>query len=168
VALTLFVYAFLSNVALAVVPHEPVVVWYGPRLGIWITAAVATAGTVAASWADHRVFAPVIGSALRRDGWHSRLAGPVTRAFGRAPFAILALSGVTPLPFAPFKALAFAARYPLPAYLAAVATGRFPRYALLAWLGTAFTIPIPILIAAFGLFLLPSLGTWLWRRVRAN
>jgi membrane protein YqaA with SNARE-associated domain len=103
-----------------------------------------------------------------RDGWHTTLAGRVTGVFDRAPFAILALSGVTPLPFAPFKAMAFASRYPLPAYLAAVATGRFPRYALLAWLGVAFTIPAPVLLAAFGLILLPSLGIWLWQRGHEN
>ena len=43
--LLLFVYAFLSNVALAVVPHEPVVIWYGAHLGVVPTAVVATAGT---------------------------------------------------------------------------------------------------------------------------
>jgi len=30
----LFAYAFLSNIALAVVPHEPAIIWYGPRLGV--------------------------------------------------------------------------------------------------------------------------------------
>src|SRR5205823_4235069 len=46
-AVTLFGYAFLSNVALAVLPHEPAVIWYGARLGVWPTTLVATAGTVA-------------------------------------------------------------------------------------------------------------------------
>ncbi len=58
--LALFAYAFVSNVALAVVPHEPVVIWYGPRLGVWMTALIATAGTVAAAWVDHRLFVPVV------------------------------------------------------------------------------------------------------------
>ena len=167
-ALTLFVYAFLSNVALALVPHEPVVVWYGPRLGVWITALVATAGTVAAAWADHRIFVPLLGRALGRRGWRAGLATRLTAGFRRAPFAILAASGITPLPFAPFKAAAFAARYPLGPYLGAVATGRFPRYVLLAWLGVTFTIPTPVLLGVFVLFLVPSLGAWLWQRVRVN
>ena len=166
--IALFVYAFLSNVALAVVPHEPVVVWYGPRLGVWVTALVATAGTVAASWADHRLFVPLVARALRGPGWPASLGGRVAAAFARAPFAILALSGITPLPFAPFKAAAFAARYPVGPYLGAVAAGRFPRYALLAWLGVAFTIPAPVLAGAFGLLLLPSFGAWLWHRIHAN
>ncbi|MBI4539003.1 MAG: hypothetical protein HY704_05765 [Gemmatimonadetes bacterium] len=38
--LSLFGYAFVSNVALALVPHEPVVIWYGGRIGVWPTALV--------------------------------------------------------------------------------------------------------------------------------
>jgi len=48
----------LTNVALALVPGEPAVVWHGPMLGGWVAALVATAGTVAAAWADHRMFVP--------------------------------------------------------------------------------------------------------------
>ncbi len=41
-ALVLFAYAFVSNVALAIVPHEPVVIWYGVHLGVWPTALVSS------------------------------------------------------------------------------------------------------------------------------
>ena len=168
VMVTLFVYAFVSNIALALVPHEPVVVWYGPRLGVWLTGVIATAGTIAASWADHRLFAPLLSRAAGRPWWPARLAGWVAETFGKAPFAILALSGITPLPFAPFKAAAFAAGYPLGPYLGAVAAGRFPRYLLLAWLGVAFSIPAPLLLGAFLFILLPSFGAWLWHRTHEN
>jgi membrane protein YqaA with SNARE-associated domain len=164
--LLLFVYAFVSNVALAVVPHEPVVIWYGARLGIWPTAAVATAGTLVASWLDYALFGSFIARRAERGGaaWLRR-----TRAgFARAPFAIVALSGLTPLPFWPFKALAFAARYPLPRYLAAVGVGRFPRYILLAWLGTALVLPPAVLWALFITLFLLSLRTFLWNRANGN
>lgn len=150
--LLLFLYAFISNVALAIVPHEPVVIWSGPHLGIFTTAVIATAGTVAAAWTDHRLFA---SSIRRRTG-----AAPpplALRWFGRAPFAVIALSGVTPLPFFPFKLLAFAARYPLGRYLAAVAAGRLPRYLLLAWLGVTVRLPTWALALAGVLLLLPTL-----------
>src|SRR3989442_3494290 len=62
----LFAYAFLSNIALAVVPHEPAIIWYGPRLGVWTTTLVGTAGTVLAALADHRVFALLIGRLAQR------------------------------------------------------------------------------------------------------
>jgi len=154
--IVLFVAAFLSNVALAVLPHEPVVIWFGPRLGVLATACIATAGTVAASWADHRLLAPVIWRLARTQGGGA--APPfIQRVFTRAPFAILAASGLTPLPFFPFKLLAFAARYPRPRYLAAVAAGRLPRYALLAWLGVTFQLPTWALALVCTLLLLPAL-----------
>src|SRR5437870_3545883 len=146
----LFAYAFLSNIALAVVPHEPAIIWYGPRLGVWTTTLVGTAGTVLAAVADHRLFAPLIGrlaqrhlessplSATRRGGqgvrtWPERL-------FRRFPVATIALSGLTPLPFFPFKALAFATGCPAGKYTAAVAARCLPRYALLAWLGATLRL----------------------------
>ena len=154
--LLLFAYAFLSNVALAVVPHEPVIIWYGAHLGVLPTAVVATAGTVAAAWTDHRLFAGSIHRLTHR----AAVTVPPSfalRWFERAPFAVLALSGITPLPFFPFKLLAFAARYPRGRYLAAVAAGRLPRYLLLAWLGIAVRLPAWTIAAAGVLLLLPTL-----------
>lgn len=72
------------------------------------------------------------------------------------------------VPFLPLKALAFAARYPLRDYLSAVAAGRLPRYALLAWLGAAYSIPVWLLLLTLGVLLIPSLGAWIWQRVRVN
>src|SRR5213082_3855251 len=83
-ALTLFGYAFLSNVALAVLPHEPAVIWYGAQLGVWPTTLVATAGTVAAALVDHQVFVPLIRR-LRDASAPSSLQ----HWFRRAPFAIV-------------------------------------------------------------------------------
>jgi membrane protein YqaA with SNARE-associated domain len=166
--LILFFYAFVSNVALAVVPHEPVVIWYGAQVGIWLTAAIATVGTVTASWVDHRVFVPVFERVSSTRPLTSGLVATLHRWFGRAPFAVIAISGLTPLPFWPFKAMAFAAGYPLGRYLAAVAAGRFPRYLLLAWLGLVINIPTWVLGAAFIILLLPSLRLIPWQRQSAN
>jgi membrane protein YqaA with SNARE-associated domain len=162
-AALLFIYAFISNVALAVVPHEPVVIWYGPRLGIFPTALVATAGTVAASWVDHRIFATRIAAFWSRTRYH-----PAAAWFERAPFAVVAASGLTPLPFFPFKVMAFAVRYPLGRYLAAVATGRLPRYLLLAWLGAALELPTWPFVVAFGVLLLPALRGVRWQQRNEN
>ena len=161
-AVTLFAYAFVSNVALAVLPHEPAVIWYGARLGVWPTALVATAGTVAAALVDHRIFVPVIRRAAARRRSRAADPGPAAQAwlrlFARGPFATIALSGLTPLPFFPFKALAFATGYPLGRYLAAVTARSLPRYLLLAWLGGAL----------FALLLIPSLRIALWPRPSAS
>jgi membrane protein YqaA with SNARE-associated domain len=168
--LALFALAFVSNVALAVVPHEPVIVWYGPRLGIGVTALVATAGTVAAAWVDHRLFLPLIQrlAARRRAADPGAAPRGILKAFARAPFAIIALSGLTPLPFFPFKAMAFTHGYPLGRYIAAVAAGRLPRYALLAWLGIVVHVPAWALALLFVLLLIPSLRMLVWPRPTAN
>ena len=163
----LFLYAFLSNVALAVVPHEPVVVWYGSQIGVWPTAVIATAGTVAASWFDHRAFSRLIARlADRKENSPGWLAW-VRVQFARAPFAVIVLSALTPLPFFPFKALAFAERFPLVPYLGAVALGRLPRYLLLAWLGYQLKVPAWVFLAMSLPFLIPTFKRWIcpWQSV---
>ena len=170
-AATLFAYAFVSNVALAVLPHEPAVIWYGARLGVWPTTLIATAGTVAAALVDHRLFAPLIKRANRRrseSADRGPAAGGFPGLFTRAPFAILALSGLTPLPFFPFKALAFTTGYPRGRYLAAVAARCLPRYALLAWLGIAVRLPTWLFALWFVLLMIPSLRMLAWPRQRAT
>src|SRR5438876_10302136 len=76
----LFAYAFLSNIALAVVPHEPAIIWYGPRLGVWTTTLVGTAGMVPAAFAVPWLFAAPIGR--RSLGCSQSPPLPVTRAGG--------------------------------------------------------------------------------------
>ena len=159
-AALLFGYAFLSNVALAVLPHEPAVIWYGARLGIWPTTLVATAATVAAAVVDHRLFVPLIKRVAARRP--HRGATFAERAFRRVPFAIIAASGLTPLPFFPFKALAFATEYPIGKYAGAVVARSLPRYALLAWLGAAVRFPIWLVVALFALLMIPSLRIVAW------
>jgi len=166
-AVTLFGYAFLSNVALAVLPHEPAVIWYGARLGVWPTTLVATVGTVAAGLVDHRVFVPVIRR-FRDASLRTPFGPSADRLFRRFPFATIALSGLTPLPFFPFKALAFTTGYPLGRYLAAVAARSVPRYALLAWLGVVVRLPTWLIAALFLLLLIPSVRMLPWLRPSAS
>lgn len=156
--LLLFAYAFVSNVAVALIPHEPGVIWWGAHHGVWATALWATAGTLAACWVDQRHLVPLLARRLPlpEDG----AVGWAVRAFARAPLAVVALSGLTPLPFWPLKLLAHAADLPLWRYLLAVALGRLPRYLLLAWIGQ--TAPFPGWLIS--LICLVVLVAALWRR----
>jgi membrane protein YqaA with SNARE-associated domain len=162
-AATLFAYAVLSNVALAVVPHEPIVLWYGARYGVWLTAAIATLGTMTAAWVDHRVFVPLIQRVQHKPVFAEGTIGWLRTRFHRIPFLVLVVSGVTPLPFFPFKAMAFAEHYPRGRYVAAIAVGRFPRYVVLAWLGVMVQVPTGVLVGLFVLMVLPSVRL-AWRR----
>jgi membrane protein YqaA with SNARE-associated domain len=167
----LFGYAFLSNVALAVIPHEPAVIWYGARLGILATTLVATAGTVGAALVDHRLFVPLIEriAARRSVGSVEARTPPLAeRVFRHFPFAVIALSGLTPLPFFPFKVLAFATGYPIGKYVCAVAARCIPRYAMLAWIGNVVRVPVWLLVALSVVLMIPSLRMVLWPTHVAN
>src|SRR5439155_297784 len=89
-AVTLFGYAFLSNVALAVLPHEPAVIWYGARLGVWPATLVATAGTLAAALVDHQIFVPLIRRAAARRPSRAADPGPTARRWPRLLRAVAA------------------------------------------------------------------------------
>lgn len=144
--LYLFFYSIPANTAISVFPHEPILIYYGTFANWWIAALAATGGTIVAGLLDHQVFVPVLNlksvTSYKRSSFYKR----ATAIFMRYPFATLVATGFTPIPFWPFKLLAFSIHYPLQRYLAALTISRFPRYYLLAWLGAAIGIPTWVLI----------------------
>lgn len=66
--------------------------------------------------------------------------------FARAPFTTVVVFAFTPLPFWAARGLAVLKRYPLTPFMAATALGRWPRFALYAWLGSAVQIPTAALV----------------------
>lgn len=150
----LFVYSIPSNTAISLLPHEPMLLIYGGRANLWLAAAVATVGTMVAGWLDHRIFVPVLNVERIVGYKENRLYRSTMRLFERAPFAALVVAGISPVPYWPFKLLAFSRGYSLVRYLGAIAVGRFPRYALILWIGATFRIPTWVLVAtAFVAFL---------------
>lgn len=160
-------YSIPSNTAISVFPHEPVLIWYGKFADLWLSAAAATTGTLVAGWLDHRVFVPVLNYSKIITYKKNRFYRKSTDIFMRYPFATLVVTGLTPVPFWPFKFLCFSIHYPAWRYLAALATGRFPRYVLLAWVGAEFGIPTWILILSvvviFALYAIKAIPA-VWRR----
>lgn len=143
-------YAIPANSAISVFPHEPVVIWYGSQGSILWTAVAASVGTLVAGFLDHSVFVPVMNlkglTGYKEKAWYQKAAG----LFMKYPFAVIVVTGFTPIPFFPFKFLSFSLHYPLWKYLTALLMGRFPRYVLLAWIGYMIHIPGWLLIAIFG------------------
>lgn len=143
-------YAIPANSAISVFPHEPVVIWYGSQGSILWTAVAASVGTLVAGFLDHSVFVPVMNlkglTGYKEKAWYQKAAG----LFMKYPFAVIVVTGFTPIPFFPFKFLSFSLHYPLWKYLSALLIGRFPRYLLLAWVGYMIHIPGWLLIAIFG------------------
>ena len=149
--LYLVFYAIPANSAVSVFPHEPVVIYFGSNGNVWYTAIAASIGTLIAGFLDHSVFVPVMNlqslAGYKDKGWYQKFA----RLFMKYPYLVLVVTGFTPIPFFPFKFLAFSVHYPLWKYLAALLTGRFPRYVMLAWVGSLFDFPTWALFAFFGL-----------------
>jgi membrane protein YqaA with SNARE-associated domain len=84
---------------------------------------------------------------LREQRWVQR----GVEYFARAPFVTVVVFAFTPLPFWAARGLAILKRYPLTPFMVATAMGRWPRYALYAWLGSAFAIPtVALLVVILG------------------
>lgn len=143
----LFLYSIPANTAISVFPHEPVLLYYGKFADLTMVAALATAGTLVAAYLDHRIFVPVLNLRKLNQYKGSRWYQKAVDYFRRYPFATLLVTGFTPIPFFPFKFMAFSVHYPMGRYLLANAVARFPRYWLLAWVGAAFQIPNWLLVA---------------------
>lgn len=164
-------YSIPANTAISVFPHEPVLIYFGKVANLWLSAAAATAGTIAAGILDHAVFVPVLN--LRRLGGYKEKAfyRKAIGYFMRWPFATIVVTGFTPIPFFPFKFLAFSIHYPAWKYVTALVVARFPRYYLLALIGSAFPIPNWILILSvvviFALYAAKAVPE-VWRRWRAR
>lgn len=142
-ALVLAVYAFVAHVAIALLPHEPAVILAGGTLGVLPTVIAATIGTGLAAYVDHRLFGKWLAKRERPGG----LAGWLLARFERAPSTVLAASGVLPVPAWPFKVAALSSGMSRARYVAALTTGRVPRFALLAIFGRALSLPPSVVVA---------------------
>ena len=169
--LYLFFYSIPSNTAISIFPHEPVLIYYGKFANIWLSALTATGGTLVAGWLDHRVFVPVVNYKKITSYKDSRFYRKASDIFMRLPFLTIVVTGFTPIPFFPFKFLCFSIHYPLKRYLSALALGRFPRYAALAWVGMTFDIPnwilIGVVILIFAAYAVRG-GPAVWRGLQAR
>lgn len=147
--IVLFLYSIPSNSAVSVFSHEVALLDYGSHQPLLVTVLSATLGTLVAGWLDWNVFVPLLDAERIRAFRGNRLYRHAVDRFARAPFLVLVVAGLTPVPFFPFKFLAFSTGYPLARYLAALTLARAPRYLAFAWLGRELPIPTWLLIGLF-------------------
>jgi len=145
----LFVYCFPSEFLIAVVPHEPVILYFGKFYAPLTVALVSASGTLLAETLNYSVFRYVSDLKLFQRVREKKTVGKIVRLFNRAPFFAVWIAGLTPIPFYPFRFLVVLARYPLAKYLLAVGLSRTPRFFILALAGHAIPIPDFLLIALF-------------------
>lgn len=145
----LFLYSFPSEFLIGLVPHEPVLIFYGRHYSPWIVAAVAAVSTVLAEGVNYSVFGFVCNTSLFIRMRKKRAVENIVGLFDKAPFTAIIVAGFTPIPFFPIRFLVVMSHYPILKYMLGVFISRAPRFFLLAGAGYLFDIPGWILALIF-------------------
>jgi membrane protein YqaA with SNARE-associated domain len=162
----LFFYSFPSEFIMAVVPHEPVLLYFAKFHPPVIVALVAISGTVLAEALNYTVFQFVADLKLFRKMLTRKFVKKTVALFNKHPFAALWIAGFTPIPFYPFRFLVVLAHYPLIKYLLAVILSRTPRFYLLALLGSAIQFSDTLMIVLMTVLIIAAYVPILLARVR--
>ncbi len=166
----LFIYSFPSQFLIPIVPHEPVLLYFGKFYSPLTVALVDIAGTLLTEALNYSVFKYIIDTNFFQKMRHTKSAAKVVGLFNRAPFVALLVAGLTPVPFYPFRFLVVMAHYPIWKYLLAVFLSRTPRFYVLALIGQAIKIPNYLIIVMFIILIasanIPLLRKFLKKRQR--
>ena len=123
--------------------------------GLWPTALlIASAGAVGSTMAnlmDYHLLTWMLRSDRVAKVRQKKTYQVSARWFARAPFAILVIFNIIPIPVDVVRLLATTARYPRPPFAAANFIGRFIRYGLLAGLTYAFNWKWKAVLAMLGI-----------------
>jgi membrane protein YqaA with SNARE-associated domain len=150
----LFFYSFPAGFLIAVVPHEPVFLYFSKFYAPIVVTLVAVSSTVLTEALNYTTFKFIVDLRNFQRIRYSSFINNLIENFNRTPFVNLWVAGFTPIPFYPFRFLVVLAHYPLYKYLLAVFLSRASRFYLLAWLGHTFKIPDYILVILFALLIL--------------
>ena len=160
----LFFYSFPSEFLIAVVPHEPVLLYFAKFYLPLTVALIAATSTLLTESLNYSVFSYVSDWNILKKFQKKKTVNKIIDLFNRAPFLALWIAGLTPIPFYPFRFLVVMAHYPRWKYLLAVALSRTPRFFLLAWFGHEVHLSDEILIALF-IILIVSMNLPFLRRL---
>ncbi|MFC1692744.1 VTT domain-containing protein [Candidatus Latescibacterota bacterium] len=145
----LFFYSFPSEFLVGLVPHEPILLYYGRFYSPFVVALVAVVGTVLAEAINYSVFSFISETNLYEKMTRKKTVRKIIGLFNKNPFTAIVIAGFTPVPFFPIRFLVVMSRYPLIKYMLGVFLSRAPRFYILAKIGDIFKIPGVVLIALF-------------------
>ncbi len=145
----LFFYSFPSEFLIGLVPHEPVLLYFGRFHEPLTVALVAVVGTVLTEAINYSVFGFVVDVTFFKKITGAKITNRIIELFKKFQFAAILIAGFTPVPFYPIRFLVVLSHYPILKYLIAVFLSRAPRFYILAQIGHIFKIPGSVLIALF-------------------
>ena len=157
---------FVDGATLAVAT-TPLLLAYGKYHPAWVVALAGAAASAAGGAVQIVILRWVMSSG---HAWTRRFAPTreklenAVQQHPSASFLALVVARATPLPDAPLKLAAAAAKYPVSRYCAAILLGSIPYYFALALIGHAFKLPTWVFITAAALIVLGVLVD----RIRRN
>ncbi|MGA1196713.1 MAG: VTT domain-containing protein [Candidatus Latescibacterota bacterium] len=148
----LFLFTIASNNVIPM-PYEPVMVVMGALYAPLLAATVAACGNVIACFIDYKAIRYAFQHKSLQKIQNTDMYQGAVHYFLKAPFVCVLIAAFAPfIPFYIFRVLSPTSDYPLRRYMAAVFLGRWPRYFLFAFLGSAL-LPARLLIICALLFL---------------
>lgn len=163
-----FLYAIPAHLLISVLANEPALLAAAKTFSPAAVALAGTAGCLVAIVLDYATIGWLTNLRLvRAELDDSRGFHTAQRFFGKAPFLLILVSAVLPVPFYPVKILAITRGYPLWRFVGALVLGRVPRFYLLALGGQKVQAPDSALVSA-GVALALIAGWGLWRTIRRN
>jgi len=145
----LFFYSFPSEFLIGLIPHEPILLYYGKFYSPLTVALVSVISTVLAEAMNYSVFYYVSDTKLFEMMKQKRTVRKTIELFNKAPFTAILVTGFTPVPFFPVRFLVVMGKYSILKYMLGVFISRAPRFYLIALIGNTFEIPVIVLIALF-------------------
>lgn len=145
----LFFCSFPTEFLIAIVPHEPILLYFAKFYPPLTVALVAGSSTLMTEALNYSVFKYVTDLKIFKNFQRKKSVSKIVGLFNRAPFLALWIAALTPIPFYPFRFLVVLARYPLAKYILALSLSRIPRFFILALAGRAIQIPDFLLVVLF-------------------
>ena len=147
--LVLFFYSFPSEFLIGLIPHEPILLYYGKYYSSFTVAIVSVVSTVLAEGINYSVFRFVSDTNVFEKMQQKKSVRKTVELFNKAPFTAILIAGFTPIPFFPVRFLVVMGHYPVLKYMFGVFVSRAPRFYLLALIGYTFNIPGIVLVILF-------------------
>lgn len=156
----LFLFTIVSN-SIVPMPYEPVMVVMGALYVPLLAATVAACGNILACVIDYEAIRFAFRHERLQKVQQSDMYQGAVHYFLKAPFLTIVFAAFAPfIPFYIFRVLSPTSGYPLSRYMTAVFLGRWPRYYLFAFMGSAMlparllVVGVVLLLACIGLYLL--------------
>lgn len=145
----LFFYSFPAEFLIAIVPHEPMILYFGKFYSPFTVGFVTIASTLLTEALNYSTFKYVADLKAFDKVHRSKFMKKLISYFNKAPFTALLIAAFTPVPFYPFRFMVVMARYPIWKYLLATFLARTPRFFILAYIGHSIKIPDVWLVLLF-------------------